>query len=278
MSDFRKYRVTRFFPRIRLSNRSQVNGVRLGTARKLVLSAQSRAELLDREVAARLEGGRAAIRSAAEIDGKRVRAIAAKCEALHHRDLQPLLQMAEVQPLLAQMREAASSLASSDGRGINHLAKLEQLDGELNLRLRAAHERLAAAETDSLVDSTQESLDALGYEVATDPRRGGVVVVGRKGTQSVWCRVSAQAGLEVDLGGFDGDSCTLARDAFETELRKRQPGIALHRSIHHGQRRGPLIRELQQGEAAPPPAFFNPLACSRGRSSAVATRKQRVAN
>jgi len=110
-----------------------------------------------------------------------------------------------------------------------------------------AYQRLRHAERATIAAQVGNSLEDLGYQVRVTRVKETVAFVGRRGHHTVALVVRPGGRIELDMAGFDGDSCDRETKALLAALRRNGLVIASEHLVRHGRfAGGPLIRRAQR--------------------------------
>lgn len=180
----------------------------------------------------------------------------------------PLLLIAErwSAEQLGRAREAIQESEACLVRGDSSKASIlaAEAEGLLASSLGDAHERLKSAERTTIAAQAGNSLLDLGYEVKVAQVRETVALVGRCGHQTVALVVGKAGHLEMDMAGFEGESCDRAVKALLAQLRRNGLQVLAERIERHGCSEGgasirkaarqgkPLEQALAEGAASIP--------------------------
>ena len=150
----------------------------------------------------------------------------------------PLLLIAErwSAEQLGRAREAIQQSEACLVRGDSSKASI--LAGEAEVLLASslgdAHDRLKSAERATIAAQAGNSLLDLGYEVKVAQVRETVALVGRCGHQTLALVVGKGGHLQMDMAGFEGESCDRAVKALLAQLRRNGLQVLAERIERHG--------------------------------------------
>ena len=151
----------------------------------------------------------------------------------------------ELREASAATESARASLAAGEAQAAAELAAHAQelyasIVGDVYQRLRHAERATVAAQVGN-------SLEDLGYQVRVARVKENVAFVGRRSHHTVALVVRPGGRIELDMAGFDGDSCDRETKALLAAFRRNGLVIAGEHLVRHGRfAGGPLIRRAQR--------------------------------
>ncbi|HZT32751.1 MAG TPA: hypothetical protein VFA33_22880 [Bryobacteraceae bacterium] len=153
-------------------------------------------------------------------------------------------------PDLAVAREALdrARLEATAGRAESAQRLAAQAEALYTSIIHDAHERLREAERATVAAQVGNALADLGYEVKLARVRQNVALVGRRDQHTMAMVLRPGGKVEMDMAGFEGDSCDRETKALLDAMRRNGSVIAAQNLTRHGRfAGGPLIRRAQQG-------------------------------
>ena len=166
--------------------------------------------------------------------------------------------------------EGLAVLSIGDSRKILSLApESDTLLNKLSDMVRSAHNRIALAEKDVIMEKTQDVLNALGYDVRVKSRRSGTLLRGMKNDLSIAADVSETGELSIDMAGFEGGACSKELDLFMGKLKDSGIMIQHPEGIFHGKKEGGVLAQEAAKEIP-----FNPLKKDNRRQLLAMSRQR----
>lgn len=171
---------------------------------------------------------------------------------------------------LSTARAALASAGTSLRAGQLEQAAMLATQAETLLTTAAhqADQHLAKAERATIAATVGNTLEDMGYQVKVANVQENVALVGRRGHQTMAMVVRPGGALEMDMAGFEGNSCNLETKALLEGLRRNGLVISAANLARHGRfEGGALIRAAQRrgtslevalAELMAPPAVAEP--------------------
>jgi len=123
------------------------------------------------------------------------------------------------------------------------------LSDELEKTTKAIHDaniKISFVENEILKKETIISLKGLGYKVKEYTIGNEILIRGIKNDLSIVAQIDKYNEMQVDMGGFEGNSCVTELKKFHVALKDRGIEIDVNHSEVHDKKAGPLTLHIEK--------------------------------
>lgn len=172
------------------------------------------------------------------------------------------------------LKKARTMLEKNDLKSLTALhSDIDIAVSKLSKLSKEAHIKLAQVEHKVIVDKTEETMNALGYQVKKKAKKEGCLIRAKKNDLSIAARVTSEGELHIDMAGFEGGDCRKELDRLNAELSKRGIELNITKREYHGKKSGGVLIQEVEKEMAPE---FNPIREPETKGKKLKSHLQRL--